>query len=69
MLNLRLNSQNFWIVTLISALMLILIAEQRSHRKLLNNIRNTFESIGEKSNLDNRRLLNFLSMPSDKSSI
>ena len=66
MLNLRRNSQNFWIATLISALMLVLIAEQRSHRKLLNNIRNTFESIGKKNNLDNRRLLNFLSMPSDK---
>ncbi len=66
MLNLRRNFQNFWIATLISALMLVLIAEQRSHRKLLNNIRNTFESIGEKNNLDNRRLLNFLSMPSDK---
>ena len=66
MLNIKNNNQKFWIITMIFALMLVLILEQRSNNKALNTIQDILIIICKKNDLDNRRLLNFLSMPSDK---
>ena len=59
MLNLRRNFQNFWIATLISALMLVLIFEQRNTRHKLNNIEQTI-------NRGNNQILNSLAIFPDK---
>lgn len=66
MLNFRRDSQNFWIITVISALILVLIFEQRNNRKSLNDIQQILMSFRKKNDSYNRRLLNFLSLPSDK---
>ncbi len=55
MLNFKNNNQKFWVITMIFALMLILIFEQRRNNNALNIIKNTLICI----KFTNHKLLNF----------
>ena len=61
MLNTSRNNQGFWIITLMSALMLVLISEQRNHCKALNNILDILMFTCKKNNFNSCRLLSMLS--------
>ncbi len=66
MSNISRNNHNFWIITSISALILVLIFEQRNNRKSINDIQQILMSFCKKNDSYHRRLLNFLSLPPEK---